>query len=752
MHKQQIDYILVRRKWRNSIQDAQAYNSFASIGSDHRIVTVKIRLSLRAPKVKSTRKAKYIWKALEENAALQDKYATEVRSKFQILDGEPATKMYERFASAITATAKEYLQEIPKRKKDRPFSENSRVRQAREEMETAYQKYVGSSEKCSETYIVAKNNLNKVYEELEKEDLERKIEEIERCHNDNQAAQSWKLVKEISGKGSPQICQIKGASTEERLQAWHSHFKSLLGNPPIIGNEDAEVIPIYKALAIEKGPFSLEEYRKAKSTLKAGKSCGEDGIVPEVLKWIPIDELILDIINKAYNSQDLPTQWSISNIVPIPKSGDLTKTDNYRGISLTSVVAKVYNRMLLNRIRPVLDPLLRTNQNGFREKRTTVQQVLALRRLVEGIKRKQLPAIITFIDFRKAFDSIHRGKLMKILDAYGIPKPIVNAISAMYANTSAKVLSPDGVTEPFPILAGVLQGDTLAPYLFIIALDYALRRAIDGKEEQLGFTVTPRKSRRVGPTVKTDFDFADDIALVSNLEDQAQELLHRVEGACGDVGLKLNAKKTEVMTFNIDQVELKTLDGSTLAVTEDFKYLGSYIGSTEKDITVRKALAWRALHSLKKIWKSSASQELKRSLFRATVEAILLYGSETWTLTNKQQTSLDGSYTRMLRMALNVTWRDRVSNDVLYGDLPKVTVKIRERRLRLAGHCIRHKELAVSDLILWEPTQGRSGRKSPRLTYVDILKKDTGLETSGELESLMSDRIRWQTIARGNSK
>ena len=252
--------------------------------------------------------------------------------------------------------------------------------------------------------------------------------------------------------------------------------------------------------------------------------------------------------------------------------------------------------------------------------------------------------------------------------------------------------------------------------------------------------------------MKTDFDFADDIALVSNLEDQAQELLHRVEGACGDVGLKLNAKKTEVMTFNIDQVELKTLDGSTLAVTEDFKYLGSYIGSTEKDITVRKALAWRALHSLKKIWKSSASQELKRSLFRATVEAILLYGSETWTLTNKQQTSLDGSYTRMLRMALNVTWRDRVSNDVLYGDLPKVTVKIRERRLRLAGHCIRHKELAVSDLILWEPTQGRSGRKGPRLTYVDILKKDTGLETSGELESLMSDRIRWQTIARGNSK
>lgn len=130
----------------------------------------------------------------------------------------------------------------------------------------------------------------------------------------------------------------------------------------------------------------------------------------------------------------------------------------------------------------------------------------------------------------------------------------MRAISATYANTTAKVLSPDGETEPFPILAGVLQGDTLAPYIFIIALDYTLRRATEGREEQLGFTATPRKSRRVGQVMKTDFDFANDIALVSNLADQAQELLHRVESECRKVGLWLNAKKTEVMAFNIDQL------------------------------------------------------------------------------------------------------------------------------------------------------------------------------------------------------
>ena len=186
-------------------------------------------------------------------------------------------------------------------------------------------------------------------------------------------------------------------------------------------------------------------------------------------------------------------QSTIYNIVPIHKSGDLIKTDNYRGISPTSVMVKVYNRMLLNRIKPILGPLQRTNQYEFRETRTTVQQVLALRRLVEGVKKKQLSAIITFIALRKAFESIHRDRLMRILDADGIPKPIIDSVSAMYANTSAKVMSPDGVTEPFPILAGVLQGDTLVPYLSIIALDYTLRRAIEGRKEQLGFTVTPRK-------------------------------------------------------------------------------------------------------------------------------------------------------------------------------------------------------------------------------------------------------------------
>ena len=102
------------------------------------------------------------------------------------------------------------------------------------------------------------------------------------------------------------------------------------------------------------------------------------------------------------------------NIVPVPKSGDLSKTDNYRGISLICIIAKIYNRMILNRIRSVIDLSLRINQNGFCPKRTTVAQILALRKMIEGVKGNNLKAVLTFIDFKKAFDSIHLSKMMQI--------------------------------------------------------------------------------------------------------------------------------------------------------------------------------------------------------------------------------------------------------------------------------------------------------------------------------------------------
>ncbi|KAI8519241.1 hypothetical protein Bbelb_024980 [Branchiostoma belcheri] len=304
-------------------------------------------------------------------------------------------------------------------------------------------------------------------------------------------------------------------------------------------------------LDIKDGPFEQGEYEKAKKSLVEGKASGEDGIPPEVLKRCGgLDRIILDFCNRVLTRGEKPEQWSLLNIVPISKSGDLRLGSNYRGIGLSSLVAKILNKMLLNRIRPAVDGLLRCNQNGFREGRSTVGHVLALRRLIEGIKSHNLPAIITFIDFKKAFDTIHRGKMLSILKAYGIPELIVHAIGSLYEGTMAKVVTQDGDTRPFEIQAGVLQEDTLAPYLFVLVLEYALRVAIEGREEELGFQLVKRRSRRIGPKVVTDLDFADDIALLSEEVRQAQQLLRNVETSVTRVGLQMNAGKTKFMAFN----------------------------------------------------------------------------------------------------------------------------------------------------------------------------------------------------------
>ena len=129
-----------------------------------------------------------------------------------------------------------------------------------------------------------------------------------------------------------------------------------------------------------------------------------------------------------------------------------------------------------------------------------------------------------------------------------------------------------------------------------------MRHATEGKEEDLGLMLKKRQSRRISAHVITDLDFADDLALCSTLVEQAQELLSSVEAIAMSVGLIINGKKTEVMPINLtDLVVILTLSREILRVIKDFKYLGSTAVSSDKDIEVRKALAWNALNKLDKI-------------------------------------------------------------------------------------------------------------------------------------------------------
>ena len=121
-----------------------------------------------------------------------------------------------------------------------------------------------------------------------------------------------------------------------------------------------------------------------------------------------------------------------------------------------------------------------------------------------------------------------------------------------------------------------------------------------------------------------------------------------------------------------------------------------------------------------------------------------MYGAESWTLTKKLERKINGCYTRLLRMVLNVHWSQHLTNVELYGNIPIVSDKIKERRLKLAGHCVRHTEEMASKLILWEPVHGRSRRGRPPISYIDTLKKDTELDSVTEIRTAMMDRNTWR--------
>ena len=221
---------------------------------------------------------------------------------------------------------------------------------------------------------------------------------------------------------------------------------------------------------------------------------------------------------------------------------------------------------------------------------------MTLHRILEGVSSKNLETTTLFVDFTKAFDSIHRGKMEQILLVYGLPEETVAAIMILNRNTKVKVRSPDWHIDYFDIVAGVLQGDTLTPYLFIFCLDYVLRTSID-KIKENSFKLTQKRSRRYSVETIADANYADDIALLENAAAQAETLPQSLEWAVAGIALHVNAHKTEYMCLN-ERVDISTLSSSSLKLVDKFTYKGRSVLSTETDINTRLAEVWTTLDRL----------------------------------------------------------------------------------------------------------------------------------------------------------
>ena len=177
---------------------------------------------------------------------------------------------------------------------------------------------------------------------------------------------------------------------------------------------------------------------------------------------------------------------------------------------------------------------------------STTSQILTIYRILEGAWAKNLLVTILFVDFTNTFDSICRKKMGQILHAYSLPKETLADIMILYRNNKVKVSSPYVDTDYFDIVGGVKQEDTLAPYLFMICLDYALRTSID-KIRENGFELTKKRSRRYPAKTITDAAYADDRAILANAPAQTKTLMHSLERSSASIGLHVNVRKSEYM-------------------------------------------------------------------------------------------------------------------------------------------------------------------------------------------------------------
>ena len=347
--KAQIDYTFINKKWKNSVMNCEAYSSFEGVSTDHRIVTAKIRKN--ATWTATTKH--YDW-ALLNNKDIRDKYVLELRNRFETLQekteiGTPNGE-HENFVNAHLEVASKCIPTKP-RTKYRVPSETLAVREKRAHVKTASK---SSRKNSTNTNVIklkkAQYRLTGIYLKEPTEYIQNQIDKIRDSVEDRQSRIAWQTINEVSKRKSTTKPKLKAANQQERIKLWKQHFKNLLENPPKVTHEPITRI-ISKQLDIKLGPLTHEELDSVLKKIKNRKAAGLEQIPPEVWKTRQFDDILLRHCNAVYNQNPID-RWMKGCILPFPKKSNLGLAKNCRGITLTSIAAKIYNALLRNRIEP----------------------------------------------------------------------------------------------------------------------------------------------------------------------------------------------------------------------------------------------------------------------------------------------------------------------------------------------------------------------------------------------------------------
>ena len=719
--RNQIDYILINRRFRNCITSTKTYPS-ADIGSDHNPLVAEVRLKLKRVNKRTLNTKTEIRKIKDANIKLQieQKLTGQLHSSQVMGDID---KEVGALTNLLHETSKSLL---------RPDTDNKRKVWMTNEIMAMMETRRQLKTKNQEAYRLLNRDIKRAIRTAKTEWIREQCSEIESLEKKHDNFNLHHKVRETAGLYKPKtagcLIDINGkllVDKETRLKTWKQYIEELFEDnridTPVINNVDSGP------------PITDAEVSAAIHKMKDGKTPGPDNIHAELLKLLDQEAVgwLTKVFNNIYNTGKIPTEWLKSTFVAIPKKPRAKRCSDYRTISLMSHLLKVFLKIIHQRLFRLCEEQLGRSQFGFRDALGTRDALFATQVLFQRCRDVNCDVHVCLIDYQKAFDTVNHEKLIGILRSIGLDDKDLRIIINLYWNQTANIKIEGELSDSVEIKRGVRQGCILSPLLFNIYSERIFSEALDESRE--GIMVNGERLN--------NFRYADDTIVFADSLQNLQALVTNIAEVSQRYGLDLNVKKTKYMVISKNRAPPGQLMVNQQQVEQvrSYTYLGSNINEQwdhSVEIRCRIEKARSTFAKMQTLFKTSdLDLGTKVRLLRCYVFSVLLYGVESWTLTEASTKKLQAFEMWLYRRILKIPWIDHVTNEEVLRRMNKqaeIIVTIKQRKLEYLGHIMRNeKRYGLLQLVLQGKIPSKRGPGRRRISWLKNLRTWFSTTTTG---------------------